>query len=183
MSVMRKAVLQLNVSYEAIRIVTARRALTLVTKGKAVVEVATDRMIYPGVYLPSVIRLRTYKHIPIRMQLVTRKNIYVRDGYRCNYCGHKFRGDQLTLDHITPKAQGGRSTWDNLTAACAPCNRSKDDRTPEEAGMLILKRPLPVSVHSSRFMLRSMGLETEKEWGRYLYSDSGGDKQFMRVGV
>ena len=181
MNLTRTPTLLLNASYEAVRIVTARRALTLITKGKAVVEVATDRMIYPGVYLPSVIRLRTYKHIPIRMQLVTRKNVYVRDGYRCNYCGHKFRGDQLTLDHIIPKAQGGRSAWDNLTAACRDCNQRKDDRTPEEAGMPLLKRPLPVSVHSSRFMLRSMGLEVQ-EWGRYLYADSAGDQRFMKAG-
>lgn len=172
----------LNNSYEAIRIVTARRALTLITKGKAVVEVHTEKMIYPGVYLPSVIRLRTYKHIPIRMQLVTRKNIYVRDGYRCNYCGHRFRGDELTLDHIIPKAQGGVSSWHNLTAACKRCNQIKDDRTPEEAGMPLLKRPLPVSVHTSRFMLRSMGLEVA-EWGKYLYTDSAGDKRFMVVGT
>jgi len=182
MSVMRKPVLTLNASYEAIRIITARRALTLITKGKAVVELATERMIYPGVYLPSVIRLRTYKHIPIRMQLVTRKNVYVRDGYRCNYCGHKFRGDQLTLDHIIPKAQGGRSSWENLTACCQKCNREKDDRTPEQWGVALIRKPLPISVHSSRHMLRAMGLEVQ-EWGRYLYADSAGDQRFMKVGV
>jgi len=179
---MRTPTLLLNASYEAIRIVTVRKALTLLTKGKAVVEVATDRMIYPGVYLPSVIRLRVYRHVPVRMQIVTRKNIYVRDGYHCNYCGHKFSGEHLTLDHIIPKAQGGRSTWENLTAACKDCNQRKDDQTPEEAGMPLIRRPLPSSVHTSRFMLRSIGMGVQ-EWSRFLYVDSEGDKRFTFVGT
>ena len=170
-------VLQLNASYEAIRIVTARRALTLVSKGVATVEVPTEKMIYPGIYLPSVIRLRHYRHIPIRMQIVSRKNIYLRDGHRCGYCGRKFHADELTLDHIIPRAQGGRSTWDNLVAACGMCNRVKDNRTPEEAGMPLLHRPLPVTVHTSRHLLRALGSETDG-WRKYLWHDNTGDERF-----
>ena len=69
MSLMRRPVLQLNASYEALRIIPAMRALKLVTKGKAVVELATNRLIYPGIYLPSVIRLLVYKHVPLRLQV------------------------------------------------------------------------------------------------------------------
>ena len=174
---MRKPVLQLNASYEAIRIVSAKRALTLITKGKAVVELPTSKMVYPGIYLPSVIRLRVYKHIPIRMQLVTRKNLYLRDGNTCQYCGVKFNSIDLTLDHIIPKSRGGKSSWENLVAACAPCNRRKDDRTPEEAEMRLLHRPIPANVHTGRSVLRSMGLSVQ-EWGPYLYADSEGDKRF-----
>jgi len=178
MSLMRKPVLQLNASYEAIRIVSARRALTLLTKGVAVVEVPTSAMIYPGIYLPSVIRLRTYRKIPIRMQLVTRKNLYTRDGYRCGYCGEKFHGDQLTLDHIVPKSRGGGNSWDNLTSCCQACNRRKADRTPLEAGMPLLRRPIPLSVHTSRFVLRSLAGDVP-EWNQYLYHDSAGDERFV----
>lgn len=178
MTMMRKPVLQLNASYEAIRIVSARRALTLLTKGVAVVEVPTDRMVYPGIYLPSVIRLRVYKHIPIRMQLVTRRNLYARDSYRCQYCGERFRGEELTLDHVTPRARGGKNAWENLVTACKKCNHRKADRTPEEAAMPLLRRPLPLTVHTSRHVLRAMGSEVQ-EWSRYLYHDSAGDERFV----
>ena len=82
MSLMRRGVLQLNSSYEALRVITAKKALTLVSKGVAVVEVPTDILVHRGlgIYLPSVIRLRNYRHVPIRMQVVSRKNIILRDG-------------------------------------------------------------------------------------------------------
>lgn len=176
-----KPTLLLNASYEAIRIIAARRALTLITKGRAVVILATDRQIYPGVYAPSVIRLVTYKRIPIQMQMMSRKNLYLRDGYRCMYCGDKFAGDELTLDHVIPKAQGGKNLWHNLVACCQTCNRTKNDRTPEEAGMPLIRRPLPITVHTSRFVLRSLGSEV-KAWEKYLYHDSDGVTELVRRG-
>ena len=181
MSLMRRPVLQLNASYEALRIIPAMRALKLVTTGKAMVELATNKVIYPGIYLPSVIRLLVYKHVPVRMQLTTRRNILMRDAYRCQYCGLKFHGSELTLDHVIPRAQGGRNTWDNLVASCRKDNHRKADRTPEQAGMPLLRRPLPASVHTGRFILRSMGLEVNG-WGRYLYADSDGDRRFAARG-
>lgn len=181
MSVLRRPVLQLNASYEPLRIILARRALTLVTKGVAVVEVSTHRMIYPGVYLPSVIRLREYKHIPIRARLVSRKNIFVRDGYKCQYCGHRFHASDLELEHIIPRCQGGRNTWENLVAACRGCNSRKDGRTPEQAGMRLIRRPLPANIHTPRFMLKALGSEVE-EWSRFLFNDSDGDRRYAGRG-
>ena len=178
MQVMRSPVLQLNSSYEPLRIIPARKALTLLTKGKAVVEVPTSRMIYPGIYLPSVIRLRTYRHVPIRLQILSRKNIYLRDGHRCMYCGVFRPSEQLTLDHIFPRSRGGKNEWDNLVTACHRCNHRKADRTPEEAGMHLIRRPLPQSIHTPRFMLKALGSEV-KEWNRFLYIDSEGDKRFQ----
>jgi 5-methylcytosine-specific restriction endonuclease McrA len=178
MNLNRHVTLQLNASYEPIRLISGKRALTLITKGKAVVELPTKIQVYPGIFLPSVIRLRTYKHIPIRLQVVTRKNLYLRDGNVCQYCGNKFRGEELTLDHIIPKSRGGKQAWENLATCCAPCNRRKDDRTPEEAGMKLLHRPLPASVHTGRHILRSMGLEV-REWGKYLYADSKGEQKLQ----
>jgi 5-methylcytosine-specific restriction endonuclease McrA len=177
MNAMRRPVLQLNASYEALRITSAKRALNLVTRGKAVVELATSHMIYPGIYLPSVIRLVVYKHVPIRMQVTTRRNIFMRDSHRCQYCGQKFSAGELTLDHVIPRAQGGRNAWENLVTCCRKDNHRKADRTPEQAGMPLLRRPLPATVHTGRFMLRSMGLEVN-EWSRYLYADSEGDRRF-----
>jgi hypothetical protein len=177
MSLMRRPVLQLNASYEPLRIISAKKALTLITKGVALVELPTSKMIYPGIYLPSVIRLRTYRHVPIRMQVASRKNIYIRDGHRCMYCGRSFAGQELTLDHVIPRSKGGANSWDNLVAACTKCNHRKADRTPDEAGMKLLRRPLPANIHTPRFVLKALGSEVS-EWGRYLYADSEGDKRF-----
>lgn len=182
MTLMRRPVLQLNAWLEPVRIRPAREALKLVTKGKAVVTVPTSIMIYPGVYLPSVIRLVEYKHIPFRMQQVSRKNIFTRDGFRCLYCGisgHKVDGG-LELEHIIPKSRGGRNVWENLCAACRKCNQKKRDRTPAEAGMTLIHRPLPSSIHTPRFILRSLGSEIA-EWDRFLYNDSEGDQRFVAV--
>src|ERR1035438_7634088 len=122
MSLMRRPVLQLNAYFEPTRIVWARKALTLVTKGKAVVIVHTDKEIYPGIFLPSVIRIVEYKYVPIRMQTVSRKNIFIRDGYQCMYCGKGSSGADLELEHVVPKSRGGRGDWQNLVSACRRCN-------------------------------------------------------------
>jgi hypothetical protein len=174
----KRSVLQLNSSFEPIRIVSWKHALKLVTKGKAVVELPTSMMIYPGIYLPSVIRLREYHHVPVQRHVMTRKNIFVRDGYRCMYCGHHFGPDKLTLDHVIPLCQGGRDIWDNLVAACKRCNGRKGGRTPLEAGMALIRRPLPMSIHTSRFVLRSLGMEVN-EWRKYMYDDSNGDPRYV----
>ncbi len=182
MSLMRKPTLLLNASYEALRIVPARKALTLITKGVATVEVPTSTMIYPGIYLPSVVRLRHYRHVPVRMQQVSRRNIFTRDGYRCMYCGiagHKAGG--LELEHIIPKSRGGRNEWQNLCASCRKCNQKKKDRTPEEAGMHLIHRPLPQNIHTPRFILRQLGAEVE-EWSQFLWNDNAGDRRFTAVG-
>lgn len=178
MALIRRAVLQLNASYEPLRIVSAKKALTLLTKGVAVVEVPTSIKVHEGIYLPSVIRLRNYRHVPIRIQVVSRRNIILRDGGRCMYCGVK--SQELTLDHVIPRSRGGGNTWDNLVACCAKDNHRKGDRTPEEAGMKLLRRPLPQSIHTPRFLLRTLGSEV-KEWNQFLWTDNKGDTRFQYV--
>lgn len=176
---MRKTVLQLNKHLEPLRIISVRRALTMLTKGKAVVEVPTSILIYPGVYLPSVIRLVEYAKVPYRRQQVSRKNIFLRDGMRCMYCGAKKSQDvELELEHVIPKSKGGKNTWENLVAACTPCNRKKNNRTPEEAGMKLIHRPLPANIFTSRFILKQLGREVE-EWGKFLFSDSEGETRLQ----
>jgi 5-methylcytosine-specific restriction endonuclease McrA len=181
MALIRRAVLELNASYEALRIVSMKKALTLITKGVAVVEVPTDILIHKGlgIYAPSVIRLRHYRNVPHRMQQVSRKNIFVRDGYKCQYCGTRFaNGSELELEHVIPRSRGGRNSWENLVAACRDCNRKKNNRTPEEAGMTLLHRPLPATVFTSRFVLKQLGSEVN-EWGKYLFNDSEGEKKLQ----
>jgi len=176
---MRKPTLMLNASYEPLRIIPAKKALTLITKGVALVEVATDIKVHQYIYLPSVIRLRTYRRVPIRMQVVTRKNILLRDGERCMYCGQKAKPGELTLDHVIPRSRGGSSAWDNLVACCKADNHKKGDRTPEEAGMKLIHKPLPQSVHTPRFLLRTMGMSISEEWSKYLWTDSEGEQRYQ----
>ena len=168
MNTMMQPVLVLNGTYEAINITSARRALVLVIKGAAVIEEARDIRAHREFMVPSVVRLRQYRKVPRRVQVLSRKNIYIRDGYTCQYCGEKFSAVNLTLDHVVPKSKGGLSRWENLVAACQSCNHRKGDRTPEEAGMALARIPRPVTIHTSRSVMRMMGHE-EKAWRKYLY--------------
>ena len=83
-------------------------------------------------------RLTRYVRVPYRKVLLTRRNVLRRDGHRCVYCGAT---ERLTLDHVLPKSRGGPDAWENLVAACTPCNNRKGNRTPEEAGMRMSRRP------------------------------------------
>ena len=178
MNLMRSPTLQLNRYFEPLRIIYARHALTLVTKGKAVVVVPTSIRICPGVYLPSVIRLVEYAKVPFKTPQATRKNIFTRDGYRCMYCGAHKGGSELELEHVIPKSRGGKKSWENLVSACRKCNSRKNDRTPEEAGMPLIHKPLPASVHTPRGILRTLGAQVN-EWSPYLFMDSKGDTSWV----
>jgi 5-methylcytosine-specific restriction endonuclease McrA len=165
---LNRLALVLNASYEGVNIVTARRALTLVLKGAAVVErvssftVHTSKMDIP---IPSVIRLLKYRRIPRQNRSVSRKGLLLRDGNRCQYCGHVLPPRELTLDHVRPKSRGGASTWENLVAACFPCNNRKSDSLPEEAGMVLLKPPRQLSIHAKHRMLQG----DEVAWSEFLF--------------
>jgi 5-methylcytosine-specific restriction endonuclease McrA len=149
----------------------------MVCKGTACVEIHTNVQVHKGIYLPSVIRLMRYRRVPSRLQIVSRRNIIIRDSGMCMYCGKKTL--ELTLDHIIPRSRGGLNTWENLVAACGDCNRKKGDRTPAECDMPLIRRPLPQTVHTSRWLLRTMGSEANmQEWSKYLWHDSEGDKRY-----
>ena len=87
--------------------------------------------------LPSVIALKHYVDQD-RQPAFTRFNVFLRDGFACQYCGHSA---ELTFDHVIPRSRGGRTTWDNIVAACGPCNLRKGGRTPRQAGMPIRRTP------------------------------------------
>lgn len=174
-------VLVLNASFEAIAICASRRALALVVKDTALVLEHDGREVRAGIMFPTVIRLKEYKKIPHRVQVLTRKNLLARDNHECQYCGEAFSAWDLTLDHVVPRSKGGPATWENLVACCGPCNRRKGNMSCEEAGMPLLRRPRPVSIHTSRGILRAHG-ETERTWQRYLFYDNEGSKQHMMQG-
>ena len=169
MNLMRRAVLQVNASREPLRIISARQALKLITKGKAKVLVPTIIEVYPSIYLPSVIALTTYAKVPYKRPIPSRKNIFTRDGFKCLYCGAHGSKIVLELEHIVPKSRGGQGTWENVCASCHACNQKKRDRTPEEADMPLLHIPGRLTLHTSRYLLRLVGLEEDKRWAKYLY--------------
>lgn len=178
---MHSPVLVLNASYEPLHICAARRALVLIVKDAAIIQDHLGREVHAGIMFPSVIRLKTYRKVPHRVQELTRKNILVRDGHQCQYCGETFSAMVLTLDHVIPRSRGGLSTWENLVACCGDCNRRKANMTPEEANMPILRRPRPASLFTARGIMRAEA-STNKVWQRYLYFDNGGCRESVTQG-
>lgn len=165
--------LLLNATYEPLRIVSWQKAITLLTKGKVEVVAVYDREIR-GVSitfkLPSVLRLLTQVRIARRFHHVpfSRANIYLRDGYACQYCGERKPSAELTFDHVIPVSRGGRKDWENIVTCCIECNRLKGGRTPEEAGLKLVRRPRrPTFLPAVRI---TIGLrEVPKSWRDYLY--------------
>jgi len=92
--------------------------------------------------VPRIIRLLGYDKLPRQDVKFNRRNIYARDGSKCQYCGKKFPTTDLSLDHVTPKSQGGKSTWDNIVCSCIRCNVKKGGRTPEQAHMHLITKPV-----------------------------------------
>jgi 5-methylcytosine-specific restriction endonuclease McrA len=115
--------------------------------------------------IPSVIRLERHIKRPRQQRKMTRFEIFNRDQYMCMYCGQKAR--QLTLDHVIPRFRGGKHTWENVVSACAPCNRRKAGRTPQEAGMKLLRVPAPPDGHHY-FSIPFQQMQNRYEWQKYL---------------
>ncbi len=160
-------VLVLNASYEPLNITTWRRALVMVLKGKAEgLEHDSSRWIRGDTMLPTVIRLRQYVRVPYKQLPLTRRNLFHRDGHRCQYCGSS--ADQLSIDHVVPRSRGGLDIWENVTTACLPCNVRKGNRTPREASMPLMGKPhRPLS--SLRFeAARQISAGRHGEWAKYV---------------
>jgi 5-methylcytosine-specific restriction endonuclease McrA len=137
--------LVLNPSYEPVARIPWQRAMMLLWQGKVeVVEEYDDRLIRSvtlEVRMPSVIRFLRGERRKGRGLKFSRDNVYMRDSCRCQYCGRKVSRPEATYDHVVPRAQGGRTTWENIVIACVPCNQKKGGRTPVQAGMKLLSTP------------------------------------------
>lgn len=168
--VLTSPVLVLNSCYEPIRVSNVRETLKLVFKGAAsVIEthatalVRAEKTNYPA---PSVVRLTEFRYIPKFSRTVTKRAIVLRDGSCCQYCLKEFPSSELTKEHIIPTSRGGKTTWTNIVAACKPCNNRKADRTPEEAGMVLARRPVELSIHTRHRMHAG---KFNPSWDRYLF--------------
>ncbi len=165
------SVLVLNKCYMAVHIVPVRRAFCLLFKELAEVVTLDDgrylshdfqswrevseararfkdpdddyiRTIHFEIQVPRVIRLLTYDRLPRTKIKFNRRNIFARDGNRCQYCGKRFSTGELSLDHVMPRSRGGGTDWENIVCACVRCNVRKGGRTPSEAGMRLTKPPI-----------------------------------------
>lgn len=168
---LQASVLALNRQYAPVHVITARRAFCLLYKGLAEViahdsrgfqaynfdgwvessliqlelgETDDDDWIHTvsfEIRVPRVVRLLRYERTPRNTVKFNRRNVFLRDEYVCQYCGRRYGGHRLSLDHVLPKSRGGPTTWENVVCCCLDCNVRKGGRTPPEAGMHLLRPP------------------------------------------
>ena len=155
--------LVLNRSWHAIHVTTVRRALALLYQRAAkVVSPDTFEMhdfqswadlsrqcgnrhittVTLKIPVPEVIVLQGYDGVPVRRVSFSRRNIYKRDNYTCQYCGRRRSSEDLSIDHVVPRSRGGRMSWTNCVLACLDCNVKKGNRTLEESGLRIIRAPV-----------------------------------------
>ncbi len=169
--VLNEKVLVLNRLYAAIRVISARRAFIMLCKQAAEVIAVEDGQYVnydfeswtqiaelqrefepdahawvrtPSIHIavPKIIRLFGYDRLPRQEVKLNRRNLYARDGSRCQYCGGQFPTKELTIDHVTPRVLGGQHSWTNLVCACVTCNAKKGGRTPKLAGLRLIRNPV-----------------------------------------
>jgi 5-methylcytosine-specific restriction endonuclease McrA len=163
--------LVLSQGFEPVRIVPWQRAITLLFLGKVELIEEYDRDIKTtsiAMKVPAVVRLlgafRRHKK-PVKF---SRINIYGRDNYSCQYCGVKKRLFELTYDHVVPRTLGGKTTWTNIVSCCSDCNRKKGGRTPDQAGMKLLKAPIQPA--ATPVLVLAVSRESVPDaWRDYLY--------------
>lgn len=163
---MSSSVLVLNQNYEPLNVCGIRRALVLLLRDKAqsleigevLVRSASDDFL-----VPSVIRLLHMVKRPVFSRRLSRREIFWRDRFTCQYCGKQAR--ELTLDHVRPRVKNGTHTWENVVTACVPCNHRKADRTPNDAGMRLLREPTAPKANPYYHLLHR---QMPDEWNIYL---------------
>jgi 5-methylcytosine-specific restriction endonuclease McrA len=154
------AVLVLNRYYQPVHVTSVKRAFSLLYQGVAKAIDAQYRLyefddwaalsatqdcittINRTIRVPRVLVLSAYDHLPRGRVRFSRLNIYARDNDTCQYCGKSLPRCDLNLDHVMPRSQGGKTTWENVVCSCVPCNLKKGGRTPEQAEMKLLKKPV-----------------------------------------
>ncbi len=163
--------LVLDQGMRPVGVVPWTEAVTLWFTGKAEVLEEYDGFVRSAllvIKIPAVVRLvqafRRRKH----SVKFSRVNVLARDGYACQYCGTKKRMGELTYDHVVPRAQGGRTEWTNIVSACVSCNSRKANRTPEQAGMVLRKKPVQPS-QAPAVVLELSRTNVPDEWRSFLY--------------
>jgi 5-methylcytosine-specific restriction endonuclease McrA len=164
---MEAPVLVLNANFEPVNVCDMRRAIGLILAEKAALvingrgEIQTVNASFPR---PSVIRLQKMIHRPRAQLKLTRREVFRRDNYTCQYCGKKT--SDLTIDHVIPRHLGGKHVWNNVVAACPVCNHRKGGRLPEETNMNLLRQP--AEPPSSAQYIFGRHLAENGEWEMFL---------------
>jgi 5-methylcytosine-specific restriction endonuclease McrA len=190
------SVLVLNRFYMAVHVINVRRAFTLLFRELAEVvhleeqgqfanynfeswreiselkasfkEPHQDwiRAVNFEIQVPRVIRLLDYDRLPKQVVRFNRRNIFARDGNRCQYCGKRFPTSELSLDHVVPRSRGGETSWENIVCSCVKCNVRKGGRTPAEAHMHLIKNP--VKPKRSPLLNMKLGNPKYESWKTFL---------------
>lgn len=168
--------LLLNGSYEPLGVISWQRAVSLILGDKVVVLESYEgdcRSAGFCIKIPAVVALKRYIEIRPKIKF-SRKNLYMRDEFTCQYCGvHanklRYKVKDLNLDHVVPKSRGGSTDWCNIVTACIDCNSKKANRTPEEAGIKLRRKPFVPQFHTMMSVSFGGSLSTPKEWRNYLY--------------
>ena len=161
--------LKLDASFRPIEVIDALEALVMCIIGKATpVETYDTKINSPSksFELPAVIVLKNIVKFRFTTVACNRANIVWRDNNQCQYCANYFPSDKLTMDHVIPKSRGGKNTWENLVAACKKCNQKKGSRTPQESGMIPLKKPIRPKANILRTVKKN---QISDLWKNYLW--------------
>lgn len=165
MEIKHKRTLVLNADFSPIGVCGFQKAFLLVYLNKADVLVKDDlklRTVSKNFPLPSVIKLQDYARIPYKGVVLTRQNVFKRDGFSCQYCG---TSKDLTLDHLIPRSKGGKSDWSNLVTACKRCNARKGNKSLEASGLILARTPFKPSYI---MFIRDFSGQMMKQWHPYL---------------
>lgn len=166
---MNNAVLVLNQNYEPLNVCNVRRALVLVIGGRAEVLEARDHSlasvsaVFPA---PSVIRLMYMIRRPRPRVKLTRREIFIRDGFTCQYCERQ--ASDLTIDHVIPRSRGGHHVWDNVVSACKSCNHRKGGKSIAEARMSLHTQPFEPSAGRYYTIERRLDTSIQTDWQKFL---------------
>lgn len=165
---MNQRVLVLNYDFSPLSVCSVERAFVLVYMKKSEMVIPSNgtklRSVSKAYPMPSVIRLLNYVQVPYRGVQLTRQNVFKRDNFSCQYCG---KNKDLTLDHVVPRAKGGKSKWTNLVTACKRCNTVKGNSTPEEAGIILKMQPFKPNYI---MFIRDFSGYYQDEWSKFLQS-------------
>jgi len=164
-----RAVLVLNANYAPMMVCTAKRAICMEYLDKVdILANYNDKIHSPTITydLPSVIKIKDYVRYDNLSVDLNRKNVIARDEHICQYCG--ISKIPLTIDHVTPKGRGGIDSWENLVAACKPCNQKKGDRMPDEVGMALKRNP---KRPNRLYYFQRFVKEQQKDWYPYLFME------------
>jgi len=145
MIVQKNAVLLLNADYSFLNTIDIKKSLSLWARGKAKILKSGKRIVHPklNISLPEVMILINYVHIPYRSNHIklSKETLMLRDGFVCQYSGRRLRKSEIEIDHVIPKSRGGKDTWENLVVSSSEINNFKGNKTPEEAGIKLIRKP------------------------------------------